>query len=174
MSKKRFTETAKWKDKWFMELNPTHKLFYLYILDECDNCGVWEPNFALAQFMIGLEINEEEILQVLQDKIWILDTGRWLIPKFIKFQYGKLNPKCKPHLSVIRLLEKHNLRDKYKQLINSSYTLQEEDKEKEVYMDENKDKKKDEDIRLKDIKIINQKIDLLHDIGNNLYKENLK
>ena len=31
-----------------MELSATEKLFYMYILDRCNNCGVWEVNFKLA------------------------------------------------------------------------------------------------------------------------------
>ena len=166
MSKKRFTETAKWEDSWFMDLSPTEKLFYMYILDRCNNCGVWEVNFRLAEFMVGLPLNQKEILEKFKDRIKLLENGKkWLIPKFIKFQYGQLNPKCKPHLAVIKLLEKHNLTTVFKELIKGMDTLKEEEEERVIYKEIEKDKKKDIDIR--DIKILNSKIDLLGEIAEN-------
>ena len=166
MSQKRFTETAKWEDSWFMDLSPTEKLFYMYILDRCNNCGVWEVNFRLAEFMVGLPLNQKEILEKFKDRIKLLENGKkWLIPKFIKFQYGQLNPKCKPHLAVIKLLEKHNLTTVFKDLIKGMDTLKEEEEERVIYKEIEKDKKKDIDIR--DIKILNNKIDMLGKIAEN-------
>tara|TARA_R100000664_G_scaffold9545_1_gene15976 strand:- start:1845 stop:2369 length:525 start_codon:yes stop_codon:yes gene_type:complete len=166
MSKKRFTETAKWEDSWFMELTPTEKLFYLYILDRCNNCGVWEVNFRLAEFMIGLPLNQTEILERFKNRIKLLENGKkWLIPKFIQFQYGQLNPKCKPHLAVIKLLEKHNLLTVFKDLVKGYDTLKEEEEEIVIYKEIEKDKKKE--INKRDIKILNSKIDLLGEIAEN-------
>ena len=169
MSKKRFTETAKWEDNWFMDLSATEKLFYMYILDRCNNCGVWEVNFKLAEFMIGMKLDQKEILEKFNDRIKILEDGKkWLIPKFISFQYGQLNPKCKPHLAVIKLLEKHNLTIVFKHLIKGIDTLKEEEEEKYIDKEIEKDKKKDIDIR--DIKILNSKIDMLGKIAENNQK----
>ena len=173
MSKKRFTETAKWEDNWFMELSATEKLFYMYILDRCNNCGVWEVNFKLAEFMIGMKLNQKEILNKFKDRIKILEDGqKWLIPKFILFQYGQLNPKCKPHLAVIKLLEKHNLTTVFKHLIKGIDTLKEEEK----YIDKEIEKDKKKDIDIRDIKILNSKIDMLGRIADNNEKafKNLK
>ena len=173
MSKKRFTETAKWEDNWFMELSATEKLFYMYILDRCNNCGVWEVNFKLAEFMIGMKLNQKEILNKFKDRIKILEDGqKWLIPKFNSFQYGQLNPKCKPHLAVIKLLEKHNLTTVFKHLIKGIDTLKEEEK----YIDKEIEKDKKKDIDIRDIKILNSKIDMLGRIADNNEKafKNLK
>ena len=166
MSKKRFTETAKWSDVWFMDLDSTEKLFWLYILDNCNNCGVWEVNFKLAEFMIGQNLNQNELLDKFKNRIQILDEGKkWLIPKFISFQYGQLNPKCKPHMSVIKLLEKHNLLTVFKDLVKGYDTLKEEEEERVIYKEIEKDKKKE--INKRDIKILNSKIDLLGEIAEN-------
>ena len=166
MSKKRFTETAKWSDVWFMDLDSTQKLFWLYILDNCNNCGVWEVNFKLAEFMIGQNLNQNELLDKFKNRIQILDEGKkWLIPKFISFQYGQLNPKCKPHLAVIKLLEKHNLLTVFKELVKGYDTLKEEEEEGVIYKESEKDKKKE--LNKRDIKILNSKIDLLSEIAEN-------
>tara|TARA_Y100001963_G_scaffold77512_1_gene107413 strand:+ start:401 stop:925 length:525 start_codon:yes stop_codon:yes gene_type:complete len=166
MSKKRFTETGKWSDVWFMDLNSTEKLFWLYILDNCNNCGVWEVNFKLAEFMIGHELHKDQLLDKFKNRIQILDEGKkWLIPKFISFQYGQLNPKCKPHLAVIKLLEKHNLLTVFKELVKGYDTLKEEEEEGVIYKESEKDKKKE--LNKRDIKILNSKIDLLSEIAEN-------
>ncbi len=36
---KRLTETDRWKDKFFLELNPTSKLLLSYLYDSCDSAG---------------------------------------------------------------------------------------------------------------------------------------
>ena len=47
---KRFTEALKWRDPWFLDLSVDGKLAFWYIVENCDNAGVWEPNFRLANF----------------------------------------------------------------------------------------------------------------------------
>jgi len=150
MSKKRFTETTKWKDSWFMDLNKDFKLFWIYLLDECDNCGVWDVNMKLARFLTETEITDTQVLETFKDKIIILEDGKkWLIPNFIKFQYGDLKTTCKPHLAVIKLLKKHDLLNLFKGSIKGMETLEEEDKEKKKETDKYKliDKNKYKDTR---------------------------
>jgi len=53
---KRFTETEKWRDPWFRKLSAGAKLAFLYIIDNCDNAGVWTADKELADFSIGMEI----------------------------------------------------------------------------------------------------------------------
>jgi hypothetical protein len=86
---KRFTNTDKWKKQWFKKLNTKQKLFWLYILDDCNHAGIW-------------------------DVVFIDNREKVFIPKFIEFQYGELNPNSRPHISVINLLEKYNLMDRKK------------------------------------------------------------
>ena len=51
----RFTDTEKWtNDKWFSDLDPKHKLFWLCLLDQCDNVGVWEPNIRMMNFLLAI------------------------------------------------------------------------------------------------------------------------
>lgn len=101
---KRFTETTKWQDPWFRKLPAKMKAFWLYLVDNCDLAGIWNPDMELAGFQIGEEFAMEEIHAHFADRITILENGRWFVPKFIEFQYGELNPANRCHASVIKAL----------------------------------------------------------------------
>jgi hypothetical protein len=128
---KRFTDTNKWKDTWFQDLPNKYKLFWIYLLDECDAAGLWKPNMRLAQFQIGEPFEEVELRRVFADRIQITEEGYWYIPKFIDFQYGQLSDKSKPHISIINLLKKHKIKGYPKGIDTLKEKEKEEDKEQE-------------------------------------------
>ena len=140
---KRFTETTKWSDPWFMDLPGPYKLFWLYLLDHCDNAGVWQPNIRLAQFQASAQIDEEKALELFSDRVDILDNGRWYIHKFIGYQYGTLSEACKPHMAVIKLLDQHKIQRVSKGYPKGIHTLEEKDKEKDKESDEDSKPKTD-------------------------------
>jgi len=106
---KRLTDTEKWSDEWFMNLLPEEKLFFLYILDNCDHAGFWKVNVRLASFQIGVKVEDSALLGIFGNRIVEL-KDRWFIPKFIDFQYrGRLNPSDQVHKSVIKLLEANGI-----------------------------------------------------------------
>lgn len=127
---KRFTETEKWRDPWFRKLSAGAKLAFLYIIDNCDNAGVWTADKELADFSIGMEIPWMKVLEAFGERVSVLPSGDWLIVRFVEFQFGKLSKDCKPHLQVIRLIEKHRASKGYPKGFG---TLEdkEEDKEKD-------------------------------------------
>ena len=127
---KRFTETEKWRDPWFRKLSAGAKLAFLYIIDNCDNAGVWTADKELADFSIGMEIPWVKVLEAFGERVSVLPSGDWLIVRFVEFQFGKLSKDCKPHLQVIRLIEKHRVSKGYPKGFG---TLEdkEEDKEKD-------------------------------------------
>lgn len=106
---KRFTASDKWEDLWFSELTSEYKLFWIYILDKCDNAGVWEKNFKVANFLIGGTFNEKDTKEILKERILEFNGNKWFIPKFIEFQYGTLNENSNPHKAVIEKLTKYGL-----------------------------------------------------------------
>lgn len=128
---KRFTETTKWDDPWFQDLNPAHKLFWIYLCDNCDNTGVWKVNWRLANFQIGVDLKKEELLPIFGKRIHVLDEERWLIVSFICFQYGELSEECRPHKPILALIKKHNLQRVLIGYSKGINTLEEKDKEKD-------------------------------------------
>jgi hypothetical protein len=127
---KRFTATEKWIDPWFCGLTALDKLFWVYLLDNCDHAGIWQVNWPLVGFHIKDYVFNKEVFK---GRIFELKEQKWFIPKFIVFQYGELNPENRAHLSVIHILKKEGA---YKGL-NSS-------------LDRGKDKDMDKD-KVKDI-----------------------
>ena len=91
----------------------------------------------MLNFCLDEIFTKENMLQYLGDRITDLGNDKWFIPKFVAFQYGKLDSLSKPHLSVIKELKKEGLA---KGLVNPYLTLKDKDKVKD------KDKDKDKDI----------------------------
>lgn len=102
---KRFTETDKWKDPWFRKLSIQMKGFWSYICDNCDIAGIWNTDLELAEFQMGIQLNEEEILRTFSSRIKKLPNGKWIILKFIPFQQGALTVKNNSHIAIIKSLE---------------------------------------------------------------------
>lgn len=107
---KRFTDTDKWKDSWFTDLEPLMKIFWVYLCDNCDHAGIWKVNFRIASSTIGEQIEREPTIIAMGDRIKILSVDKWMLSKFIPFQYPKgLNPGNSAHRGVLKLLEYNHI-----------------------------------------------------------------
>lgn len=135
---KRFTDTDKWKKSFIKGLSTVHKLFFFYILDDCNHAGIWHVEPEIASIRIGEEINIDEVKKELGKHIVEFDKGeKWFIPYFITFQYGALNKKVNVHKSVIDILAKYKL----KQFINPSQGVM--DKDKDMDMDKDMEERRE-------------------------------
>jgi len=105
---KRFTETQKWEDTWYRKLGPTQKLLWQWICDKCDAAGVIEPDWDLASFQIGENV-DEAMLSDFGTRVVALPSGKFHVVKFVQFQYGKLSRACKPHAPVFAALARHGM-----------------------------------------------------------------
>ena len=113
MMAKRFTDTTKWNEDWFLELSNSYKLFWIYICDNCDHAGIFKPNKRMFELIIGDKIDITEFFSVVnEDKIRILElgSGKWYLTGFISFQYGgNLNANNRVHKSILALLNKNDI-----------------------------------------------------------------
>lgn len=107
---KRFTDTEKWADNWFMNLSPVFKTVWLLIVDKCDHAGIFEANPRLIAFLIGSEVDTASFLNATNGRVVEFKPDKWFIKPFIKFQYGiELNPENSAHAGVIKRLKEHGL-----------------------------------------------------------------
>jgi hypothetical protein len=124
---KRFTDTAKFSDPWYRKLPPEYKLLWEYMYCLCDGAGVIDLDIDHAEFCIGKELDMAKLLELFgEDRIKKLPSGKLYLVKFIRFQYGpNLRTGCKPHKSVIDLVEKYGLvKDLEKGLVTVQRTVQ--------------------------------------------------
>jgi hypothetical protein len=134
---KRFTETTKWSDPWFMDLPVKYKAFWFYICDQCDCAGVWEPNMRLATTQVGEPLELAEVLRVFGRRIEQTKEGKLWIAGFIRFQYGfELNNANTAHRGVLKRLEVNKIEPPvqvapFKPLPRGYKGLQDKDKDKE-------------------------------------------
>ena len=133
---KRFTDTNKWKKPFIRSLELPYKLFWFYILDDCDHAGIWEVDIEVAEIRTGCKIDEKKALQFFGERVLVINKNKWFFPDFIEFQYGELNPANRLHKSVLDLLSKYLNKD----LIRSLQGPKDKDKDK----DKEKDKEKEQ------------------------------
>jgi hypothetical protein len=134
---KRFVDTSLWKRKWYRCLPPKMKLFYFYMITNCDHAGMYDVDLELAEFQIGMPVKQKDIDEHLKEHIKVIKDDKWWVKAFPDFQYGELNPNVKAHASVIKILTKYNC---LVTVPNSLHRVQDKDKDKD------KDKVKEKDM----------------------------
>ena len=107
---KRFTETKKWEDSWYRKLTPQLNCLWQYICDRCDSAGVIDIDFESAGFHIGCQFSESDIAS-LDGRVVAFARGKFIVPKFITFQYGRVSTNSPAHVPIIRCLQSHGLWD---------------------------------------------------------------
>ena len=141
---KRFTDTEKYKKKFYRKMPAAYKLLWDFICHDCDHAGIWHVDFDIAQLYIGndVEINEQGAIKFFNEgekRIEVFSDGeKWFIRPFIEFQYGTLNPNNRVHLSILNILKKN----KIKPLISPLLGAKDKDKDKDMDKDKEKDYKK--------------------------------
>jgi hypothetical protein len=156
MATKRMTDAEKWKDPFFEELTNDYKLIWLFLLDDCDNAGVWHKSIKRLNYNCNTNEIESTILTVLRDRVFQISADKWFIPKFLPFQYGidwinsknKAVVSAKTKLETVGILKDNEL--VYKN-IQYSYPIDTLSIPYEYPMDRAKDKVKDKvKVKVKD------------------------
>lgn len=110
---KRFTDTGLWQKEWFLKYSMKQKLLLRFLYDNCDNAGIYEPNYSLLRVYIGEDVTESDIisLNTNKEKVRKLPNGKFYLLQFIKFQQGNfLNPKNNAHKQIIQLLRENGIK----------------------------------------------------------------
>lgn len=103
---KRFTETDKWKDPWFQSLKGSHKLIFIFLIENCNNAGFYEVNMPMMVLQTGLDIPTiEGALKGLERVIQGASGWLW-IKNFLRHQKNEsLNPVNPAHKQIIEYLK---------------------------------------------------------------------
>ena len=144
---KRFIDTGLFNDSWFMNLSVNNKLFFIYLITNCDHAGIIDLNLRLAEFQTGIKDlanSYETIMEQFNGRLIRIRENYHFIPKFVKYQYPNgLNENVKAQLSVMNRLNEFSIdyESVMQQLGNSLITVQDIDIDKEKDIDKDKDKK---------------------------------
>jgi hypothetical protein len=150
---KRFTDTNKWNDVWFSQLPNDYKLVWIYMLDTCDNAGIWLKNIKNLNFFCNTNLTEEDLIKTFSDKLSKITEEKWIINKFCTIQYGEnfLESKNKAVLAAIKVLHSLNLIKDVNGIATLSIPYQYPmDTPKEQEQEQVKDKVKEQD-KIKEI-----------------------
>jgi len=135
---KRLTDTEIWKKPWFFDLDEKTKLFWFYMLSDCDAAGIWTANWKIVEAYLG-KLDRQKIIENLKEQITILDEGNyWLINDFIRFQYGFPLKESAPMFKKINTLLKqrkiniNTLYDTVCDTVCDTVKDEEEDKDKDI------------------------------------------
>jgi hypothetical protein len=136
---KRFTDSEKWDDEWFLSLDNDSRIVWQFLLDKCSIGGCWKKNFQMLNFCCRLSWDEEMVVNTFNGRL--IDRGTFFfIPKFVKFQYPKGLNSAKPAIIAVR----NELIDKGLDLIiiksfgNDYLTIKDKDKDKDTDKDTDK------------------------------------
>jgi hypothetical protein len=112
---KRLTDTTKWTNKAFRSLSDKHKLFYLYILDNCDNAGVIRVDLDLIGFTLGNTFTREEIESEFEERLVFISEDKIMIRNYIAFQNGDVfKSESRIAGSIRSTLNSHGLLERYR------------------------------------------------------------
>jgi len=107
---KRFTDSDKWKKPFIKQLPLEYKIFWLYLLDDCDHAGIWHVDMEIAEIKLGTKLSLEKARGLFGERVVEFDNGtKWFIPDFIAFQYGELTERNKMFKPVSAVLSKYCL-----------------------------------------------------------------
>ena len=152
---KRFTDTEKWKDDWFISLSNDYRIVWQWLLDNCNHAGICKRSIKLLNFMCNTNITEEELIAEMEGRL-IIKNNIWFIPKFLKFQYPSLKSKKPVIVSVIKELKTNDLLNLIPESFGNDYVIVTELLDNDYLIIKDKDKDKDKD-KVKDIIISNGK-----------------
>jgi len=137
---KRMFDTGMYRKPFMKGLDTVYKLFWNYILLDCDHAGVWEVEIEIVNLRLGTNLTEEEVIEAFDGKIVDLGDCKWFVPSFISFQYGELRVGHRVHDSVIKRLNSLSICHK---------TLTHEDEVRKGFrnpLDRDKEKEKEKDM----------------------------
>lgn len=159
---KRYTDTEKWKDEWYLSLSNDYKIIWQWLLDNCSHSGFCKPSISFLNMLCGLKVTEDEIINHMDGRLLKVDK-QWFIPKFIKFQYPTLISNKPVIVSVVKDVISNNCQELLFDF-GEEYVIVAQSLDNHLEMIKDKDKYKDK---------VKDKINTLHNQVKPVLSENL-
>lgn len=110
---KRFSDTGIWNEDWFLEMPPEYKLFWYYILSNCNHAGILKVNVTSFSRLNEVKVDSSCALSYFnngKERIRILNSSTWLIEDFFVYQYGEtMNLNNRVHESIANEYQKNQI-----------------------------------------------------------------
>jgi len=139
---KRYTDTEKWKDDWFVSLNNDYRIIWQWLLDNCNHAGICKRSIKLLNFMCNTKATEDELILEMEGRLIIKDNI-WFIPKFLKFQYSTLKSNKPVIVSIVKELKTNNLLNLIPESFGNDYIIVNESLDNDSIIIKDKDKDMD-------------------------------
>lgn len=137
---KRFTATELWEEDWFLDMTNEYKLFWYYMLSNCDHGGFYRVNVRSFNSLLEVKVSPAEALKLFnagKQRIREISESVWFVEDFFFFQYGdSFNINSPLHKSVFELYKKHRVDIAYVRGLKE-VNLTPKDKDKDKYKDKN-------------------------------------
>lgn len=152
---KRFTDSEKWKDDWYITLPNDYKIVWQWLLDNCSHSGLCKRSVGLLNIMCKVNFTEQEIIEKMAGRV-IVFKDYWFIPKFIKFQYSTLFSNKPAIVSVVKDIFNFKLQPLIPESFGNDYIITEQsfDNHCKIIKDKVKDKDKDKVIKEEEVVVI--------------------
>jgi len=110
---KRFNSTEIWSEDWFLEMPNDYKLFWFYMLSNCDYAGIFKVNVRSFRGLLEVEVSSKTALNYFnKEKLRIreLNETTWYIEDFFVYQYGTtFNMNNNVHASIEKIYKKYEI-----------------------------------------------------------------
>lgn len=103
---KRFYNTQRIEEDWYINLSLKHRELLRYCESKCDGAGIFSWNAKIASSYIGEQITDSDLLEIPVSK---LQNGKYFIHGFCYFQNGKLSKKSPAHNPVYKSLAENGI-----------------------------------------------------------------
>lgn len=131
---KRFSSTDIWGEDWFLDMPNEYKLFWYYMLSNCDHSGLFKVNLRSFCGLLEVKIDRIKILHLFNNekqRVRVINDNYWLIEDFFVYQYGvTFNINNPLHRGIYNLYNKNNIElSSIRGLKEVNLTLKDKDKE---------------------------------------------
>jgi len=110
---KRFISTEVWSEDWFLDMPNEYKLFWFYVITNCDHAGIFKVNLRSFCGLNEVSLSSKKAIEYFnsgKERVIEINPSIWLISDFFVFQYGPvLNLNNKVHNSINNIYKKYKI-----------------------------------------------------------------